>query len=120
VSLRPTVLAIQGGFAGADLEDFTNALFGRDVERGAAASGVSVEPNPPWAAVLAFPSVSAASAADPVLFMAPRYKGPPLPAAFQRLEVRRLAGSGVEVQPTQETDVWIGMRWAQAEGRSAG
>ena len=116
----PAVLAIQGGFAGADLEDFTNALFGRDVERGTAASGVMLEADPPWAAVLAFLSVSPAGAADPVLFIGPRYDGPALPAALQRLEVHRLGPSGIEVQPAQDTDVWRGMRWAQPEGRAAG
>ena len=115
----PALLAIQGGIAGADLEDFANALFGRDVRPSAVPTGVMVEEDPPWAGVLAFPSVSPAGAAEPVLFVAPRYAGPPLPVAIERLEVHRLENGAVGVQEAADTDVWDGMRWAALEGRAA-
>lgn len=105
----PALLAIAGSFLGADLEDFQNALFGRDLGE---PDGAMVESNPPWAGVLAFPTVSPAGAPDPVLFVAPAYEGP-LSAAVSRLEVRRLVRGGVKVQPADDTDVLAGIRWAQ-------
>jgi hypothetical protein len=118
--LPPALLAIQGGFGGADLEDFANALFGRDVNGGVEPTGVMIEDDPPWAGVLAFPSLSPAGAGQPVLFVAPRYAGPRLPAALKRLEVHRLVGNSVAVEPARDQDAWHGMRWALAEGRAAG
>lgn len=108
----PALLAMAGGFLGADLEDFEMALFGRDVRIGRNPDGaMAVESNPPWAGVLAFPAVSPASAPDPVLFVAPAYTGP-LPAAVDRLEVRRLERNGLAIQEARDTDVMAGMRWA--------
>ena len=104
--------SLQGGFAGADLEDFENALFGRDVRLGRRPEGVmAVDRDPPWAGVLAFPHVSPARVTDPVLFLAPGYDGV-LPAAVDRLEVRRLDPGGVAVQQARDTDVMREMRWA--------
>lgn len=109
----PAVLALLGSFAGADLGDFENALFGRDVGPGHEPDGVmAVDTDPPWAGVLAFPTVSPAGAADPVLFVAPAYTGG-FPDAIERLEVRRLTDRGVEVQAPRDTDVMAGMRWAK-------
>lgn len=109
----PALLAMPGGFLGADLEAFEMGLFGRDIRRGRRPDGaMAVDRNPPWAGVLAFPQVSPAGAADPVLFVAPGYSGP-LPAAVDRLEVRRLAPGGLAVQEAQDRDVLAGMRWAQ-------
>lgn len=108
----PALLAIAGSFLGADLEDFEMALFGRDVRIGRKPDGaMAVDRNPPWAGVLAFPTVSPASVADPVLFVAPAYTGP-LPASVDRLEVRRLELTGFVSQDARDTDVMVGMRWA--------
>jgi hypothetical protein len=108
----PALLAMAGGFLGADLEDFEMALFGRDVRIGRQPDGaMAVDSRPPWAGVLAFPAVSPASVADPVLFLAPAYTGP-LPAAVDRLEVRGLGPNGLAIQEARDTDVMVGMRWA--------
>ena len=108
----PALLAIAGSFLGPDLEDFEVALLGGDLALGLPADGVMAkERNPPWAGVLAFPRISPAGAADPVLFMAPGYRGP-LPAAVERLEIRRLGPGGLDVQPAQDVDVVRGIRWA--------
>ena len=108
----PALLALLGGFAGADLDDFEIALFGRNVRVGSKPDGVmAVDPNPPWAGVLAFPSVSPAGAADPVLFIAPAYKGR-LRGAVMRLEVRRLGDTLLEITPALDTDVMAAARWA--------
>lgn len=104
---------------GAELEDFTEALFVRDPERGQP-PGVIVEQHPPYAAILAFPSVSPAGAADPVVMRAPYYEGPRLPEALERLEVHQLGTGGVEVLPARDVNVWHGMRWALRDGRAAG
>lgn len=110
----PALLAMAGGFVGADLEDFQNALFGREPRR---PDGAMVgEANPPWAGVLAFPQVSPASAPDPVLFVAPGYSGS-FPAAVAQLEVRRLGADSVEVTAAQDRDVFAGIRWAVASDR---
>jgi hypothetical protein len=109
----PALLAILGGFGGADLEAFENALFGRDVRSGRPADGcMAIEADPPWAGVLAFPEMSPARARDPVLFVAPAYTGP-LPAAVERLEVRRLGPEGYTAQEARDRDVMAGMRWAK-------
>lgn len=108
----PALLAMAGGFLGADLEDFEMALFGRDVRIGHKSDGaMAVDRNPPWAGVLAFPAISPASVADPVLFLAPAYTGP-LPAAVDRLEVRRIEPTGFVSQEARDADVMVGMRWA--------
>jgi len=108
----PALLALQGGFGGADLEDFENALFGRDIWLGHRPEGVlATDANPPWSGVLAFLRVSSAGADDPVLFLSPHYNGP-LPDAMARLEVRRLESGGVNVQPARDVNVMVGMRWA--------
>jgi len=108
----PAVLALQGSFAGADLDDFENALFGLDVRRGRRPDGVMArDRRPPWAGVLAFPRVSPAGADAPVLFVAPAYSGP-FPEALNRLEVRRVGDGGVEVQVARDQDVMVGIRWA--------
>ena len=108
----PAVLAVQGSFGGADLDDFQNALFGLDASLGRPADGVMArDPDPPWAGVLAFPRVSPAAVADPVLFVAPRYDGG-FPETLNRLEVRRLADGGVAVQEARDRDVMASMRWA--------
>jgi hypothetical protein len=105
----PAFLALAGSFIGADLEDFDNALFGRS---GGSMDGVMTrERNPPWAGVIAFPSISPASATDPVLFVAPAYSGA-IPAALRRLEVRRLVADTVHVQAAEDHDVMKGIRWA--------
>lgn len=109
----PAVLAMQGGFGGADLEDFEAALFGLDIRGGRRPDGAMVrDQNPPWAGVLAFPTVSPARVVDPVLFVAPTYSST-FPAALERLEVRRLVDGLVEVQDARDRDVMDGMRWAQ-------
>jgi hypothetical protein len=108
----PALLALAGGFLGADLEDFEMALFGRDVGAGREPDGVmAIEKDPPWAGVLAFPAVSPASVADPVVFVAPGYKGP-LPTPIDRLEVRRLEPTGLVVLKAQDRDVMADMRFA--------
>ncbi len=107
----PGLLAIAGSFLGADLEDFQMALFGRDVGTGRKPDGAMVESNPPWAGVLAFPTVSPAGVADPVLFVAPAYTDP-LPRAVDRLQVRRLGTNGLAIQEARDVDVMAGTRWA--------
>jgi hypothetical protein len=108
----PALLAIAGGFLGADLEDFEMALYGRDLRIGRNPDGaMAVDSNPSWAGVLAFPAVSPASVIDPVLFVAPAYTGP-LPASVDRLEVRRLEPTGFVSHEARDTDVMVGMRWA--------
>ena len=109
----PAVLALLGGFVGADLEAFENALFGRDVGPGRVADGVmAVDADPPWAGVLAFPRISPAGARDPVLFVAPAYTGR-FPIAVERLEVRRLVGGTRAIELAVDTEVMAGMRWAR-------
>ncbi len=107
----PALLAIAGSFLGADLEAFEMALFGRDVRLGRKPDGAMVESNPPWAGVLAFPTVSPAGVADPVLFVAPAYTDP-LPRAVDRLQVRRLGTNGLAIQEARDVDVMAGTRWA--------
>jgi hypothetical protein len=108
----PALLAIAGGFLGADLEDFEMALYGRDLRIGRNPDGaMAVDSNPSWAGVLAFPAVSPASVIDPVLFVAPAYTGP-LPASVDRLDVRRLEPTGFVSHEARDTDVMVGMRWA--------
>lgn len=106
----PALLAMAGGFLGADLEDFENALFGRDPRQPDGA--MATEANPPWAGVLAFSQVSPAGAPDPVLFVSPGYDGG-FPDALNRLEVRHLEDGGVAIQEPRDRDVMAGMRWAQ-------
>jgi hypothetical protein len=108
----PALLAIPGSFLGADLDDFEMALYGRDVRLGREPDGAMVEDDPPWAGVLAIPTMSPASAEQPVILMAPRYLGPPLPAAMTQLEVRRLVPGGIETAPATVPDAWAGIRWA--------
>jgi hypothetical protein len=109
----PALLAIAGSFLGADVEDFEVSLFGRDVRHGRKPDGaMATDRNPPWAGVLAFPMVSPAGAADPVLFLAPSYSGPSLPVALGRLEVRRLTSNGVSVTGARDHNVLDGVRWA--------
>lgn len=109
----PAVLAILGGFLGADLDDFDRALFGRDLRAGRPAQGaMAVDADPPWAGVLAFPDWSEASAPDPVLYVAPAFAGG-FPDAVARLEVRRLAGGLMAVQKARDRNVTAAMRWAQ-------
>lgn len=115
----PSLLALQGSFAGADLEDFEHGLFGRDIGRGRAPDGGMANDNdPPWSGVLAFPRVGPAGADDPVLFVSPRYEGP-LPDAVARLEVRRLAERRVAIQAARDTDVMARMRWASMDRGSS-
>jgi hypothetical protein len=105
----PALLAIAGSFLGADLEAFESALFGRDLRR---PDGVmATDRNPPWAGVLAFPTVSPAGAPDPVLFVAPAYAGS-FPDAVNRLEVRRLAEAELIIQQARDLSVLAGVRWA--------
>lgn len=111
-SPAPALLAIPGSLLGADLDDFEMALFGRDVRLGRAPDGAMVEDNPPWAGVLAIARTSPASADQPVIFLAPRYQGSPLPAAIADLELRRLVPGGIESTPADVEDAWAGMRWA--------
>jgi hypothetical protein len=105
----PALLALAGSFIGADLDDFEQALLGG----GFVPDGVMAnERKPPWAGVLAFPSISPASAADPVLFVAPGYGGP-FPLTIERLEVRRIISGEVVVQPAHDVNVMAGVRWAK-------
>jgi hypothetical protein len=106
----PALLAIAGSFLGADLDDFENALYGRDPRRPDGAMATDLRP--PWAGVLAFPTVSPAGVPDPVLFVAPLYAGA-FPIAIERLEVRRLTATGVTVQLSRDRDVMAGVRWAR-------
>jgi hypothetical protein len=108
---HPRFLAMAGSFLGADLEDFEMALFGRDLRIGRRPDGAMVEDDPPWSGVLAFPAVSPAGVPDPVLFVAPGFAGP-LPAAVERLEVRRLTAIGLDIREARDSDVMAGMRWA--------
>lgn len=109
----PALLAMAGGFLGADLEAFEMALFGRDVGLGRKPDGaMAVDRDPPWAGLLAFPTVSPAGAPDPVLFVAPAYADP-MPEAVERLEVRRLGPAGLVIQEPRDKDVMAGIRWAQ-------
>ena len=109
----PALLAIPGGFLGADLESFEMALFGRDVRPGREPDGaMAIDRDPPWAGVLAFPAVGVARVLDPVLLVAPAYTGP-LPSAVERLEVRRLTGEGLSRQAARDRDVMAGMRFAE-------
>jgi hypothetical protein len=108
----PALLALLGGFAGADLEDFERALFGTDVRLGREPDGVmALDREPPWAGVLAFPKASPAGADDPVLFLSPYFDGS-LPRAIERLEIRRIAAGSVDVTEARDTNVMTGMRWA--------
>lgn len=110
----PALLAIQGSFGGADLEDFENALFGRDLPLGAVPDGVMVtERNPPWAGVVAFPEVSPAGTRDPVVFLSPWYDSG-LPQSMERLEVRTLVNGKLLVREAQDRDVMSTIRWAKA------
>lgn len=109
---EPALLAIAGSFLGADLDDFERGLLGRDLRLGRDPDGAMVEPDPPWAGVLALPRISPVGADPPVLFMAPGYSGVPLPMAFAGIEERRLGDDGVAVRPAREGDVWAGIRWA--------
>jgi hypothetical protein len=108
----PALLAIPGSFVGADLDDFERALFGTDVRLGRTPDGAMVENHPPWAGVLVIPRISPASADQPVILLAPGYRGPALPHALTELEVRRLVPGGVEILPSSVGDAWAGMRWA--------
>jgi hypothetical protein len=109
----PAVLALQGSFGGADLDDFENALFGLDARLGRAPDGVMArDRRPPWAGVLAFPRVSPAGGADPVLFVAPAYSGS-FPEAVNRLEIRRLVDGGVAIQEPRDRDAMAGMKSPQ-------
>jgi hypothetical protein len=108
----PALLALLGGFAGADLDDFERALFGTDVRLGREPDGaLARDREPPWAGVLAFPRASPAGADDPVVFLSPYFDGS-LPRSLERLETRRLGKGNVEVQPARDTDVMSDMRWA--------
>ncbi len=110
----PALLAIQGSFGGADLEDFENALFGRDVRLGRDPDGVmATDRNPPWAGVLAVPEVSPAGARDPVVFLSPWCDGG-LPRSIERLEVRTLANGKLLVREAQDREVMSTIRWAKA------
>jgi hypothetical protein len=105
----PALLAITGSFLGADLEAFQSALFGRNLRQPDGA--MATDRDPPWAGVIAFPTVSPAGAADPVVFVAPGYPGP-FPAAVNRLEVRRLQKTELAVQQARDVNVLTGVRWA--------
>lgn len=109
----PALLALRGGFEGADLEAFETALFGPDASRGRTPEGVmATDRRPPWAGVLAFPRIGVSEGQDPVVFVSPVYTAE-LPAAVDRLEVRRLVPGGVAVQPARDQDVLAGMRFAR-------
>jgi hypothetical protein len=109
----PALLALRGGFTGADLDDFEMALFGRDVRIGRRPEGVmATDRHPPWAGVLAFPEAGVAVGRDPVLFVSPAYDGE-FPAAILRLEVRRLVYGRLEAQSATDRDVLSGLNFAR-------
>lgn len=109
----PALLALRGGFTGADLDDFEMALFGRGVRIGRPPEGVmATDRRPPWAGVLAFPEAGVAVGRDPVLFVSPAYDGA-FPADVLRLEVRRLVDGRLEVQPSTDREVLSGMNFAK-------
>jgi hypothetical protein len=109
----PALLAVKGGFEGADLDAFESALFGPDASRGRKPEGVLArDRRPPWAGVLAFPRAGIAEGQDPVLFLSPFYSAE-LPTAILRLEVRRLVQGGVDVQPAHDLGVLAGLNIAR-------
>ena len=94
---------------------FEMALYGRDVRLGHKPEGAMVEDDPPWAGVLAIARIGPASAAQPVILMAPGYQGPLLPAAVTQMEVRQLVPGGIETTPATVADAWAGIRWASMD-----
>lgn len=113
----PALLALKGGFFGADLEAFETALFGPDANRGRTPEGVLArDQRPPWAGVLAFPRIGVSEGQDPVVFLSPFYIGD-LPAAMDRLQVRRLVPGGVAVQSARDRDVLAEMHFARLRDR---
>lgn len=109
----PALLAVRGGFTGAEMDDFEMALFGRDVRIGRRPDGVmATDRRPPWAGVLGFPEAGVAVGHDPVLFVSPAYDGE-LPVAILRLEARRLVDGRLEVQSGTGRDVLAGLNFAR-------
>ncbi|MBA4168910.1 MAG: hypothetical protein H0X68_00720 [Chloroflexi bacterium] len=96
----PSILAIDGGVFGADLDQFDVALLGSTVQHTGfqretvgfgfdAAGEMAIDPTNPWIGVLAFIAPGVFGATDPVLYLSPHYRGH-VPMAFFRLERRML------------------------------
>lgn len=120
----PVVLAISTSPAG-DLEDYDRALFGLTYEevdlngdlvskgfRPVGIFGQSRRQQPTIAAVLAYTEVGFPRAADPVLFLHPRFNGQ-LPEALMKLQVRTLDKAGICVKPAQLKNVLVDMNFVR-------